>query len=557
MGVEIFEKEISRFLSTPEPEVLCIRGKWGVGKTYAWNFFLRAAQANNRIKLKNYSYVSLFGLLSLDQLKYAVFENSVPAKDVGLEPSLETFKSNIGPISWLWSKQLLPMLSSAPLLRNAAIPLQSAAFLAVRETIVCIDDLERKGNGLRVRDVLGLISLLKEKRKCKVVIILNEGELEKPDRDELEKFREKVVDENLEFAPSPSECIKIAITGDSPALKIVAETCVELEVSNIRIIKRMERLARRIEPIFTNLEPQVLGQAIQSLVVFCWALYGEGLGAIEFISTKLTGVRFGTNKEPLSEREKFWNAALNNIGFTSVDELDKSILDGIDRGYFDEAAIRKAAHEKNAEIVAAKSAGSLSVAWGLYHNTFDSNEDQFVDAVRKAIEENARFITPLNLNSSVRILREIGRDDMASYLIGVYLASRTDEPQEFFDLTSRPFPEPFDGEVVAEFGKRLAAFEDGRDPLAVIRKIADGAWKKEDVILLSRLTPEKYYEIFRGLRGDELSRLVNACTKFEEMGGASAEMIAMSQSAKEALRKIGLESPLNRLRVRRYGVRLD
>ena len=37
------EKEIARFLVSPEPEVLCISGKWGVGKTFSWNVFLRTA----------------------------------------------------------------------------------------------------------------------------------------------------------------------------------------------------------------------------------------------------------------------------------------------------------------------------------------------------------------------------------------------------------------------------------------------------------------------------------------------------------------------------------
>ena len=35
MSTALVEKEIERFLASPEPEVLCLRGKWGVGKTYS------------------------------------------------------------------------------------------------------------------------------------------------------------------------------------------------------------------------------------------------------------------------------------------------------------------------------------------------------------------------------------------------------------------------------------------------------------------------------------------------------------------------------------------
>jgi hypothetical protein len=33
MSLEIVKGEIARFLAEPAPIVLCIRGKWGIGKT--------------------------------------------------------------------------------------------------------------------------------------------------------------------------------------------------------------------------------------------------------------------------------------------------------------------------------------------------------------------------------------------------------------------------------------------------------------------------------------------------------------------------------------------
>ena len=62
MSIALVEKEIARFLASTEPEVLCLRGKWGVGKTYSWNAFLRQAKDKGEIALKSYSYVSLFGV---------------------------------------------------------------------------------------------------------------------------------------------------------------------------------------------------------------------------------------------------------------------------------------------------------------------------------------------------------------------------------------------------------------------------------------------------------------------------------------------------------------
>jgi len=49
-------------------------------------------------------------------------------------------------------------------------------YLTVNRTIICIDDIERRRKNLDLRDVLGLITRLKEQKHCKVWLILNDEE---------------------------------------------------------------------------------------------------------------------------------------------------------------------------------------------------------------------------------------------------------------------------------------------------------------------------------------------------------------------------------------------
>src|SRR6266481_5973212 len=77
MSVKHVNEEIARFLGSGEAEVLCIRGKWGVGKTWTWAKALEAAQQSSAVGLPRYSYVSLFGVNSLDELKFSIFENVI------------------------------------------------------------------------------------------------------------------------------------------------------------------------------------------------------------------------------------------------------------------------------------------------------------------------------------------------------------------------------------------------------------------------------------------------------------------------------------------------
>jgi hypothetical protein len=60
----------------------------------------------------------------------------------------------------------------------------------IENVIVCFDDFERISDKLKLKDVLGLISELKEQKKCTVVLILNKKELKDED---LSKYKDKIV----------------------------------------------------------------------------------------------------------------------------------------------------------------------------------------------------------------------------------------------------------------------------------------------------------------------------------------------------------------------------
>src|SRR3546814_9091440 len=77
MSAELAIKEIQRFLASGEAEVLCVKGRWGVGKTYAWRHYLEDAQEKGKLPKADYAYVSLFGLNSQDALRHAIFESTV------------------------------------------------------------------------------------------------------------------------------------------------------------------------------------------------------------------------------------------------------------------------------------------------------------------------------------------------------------------------------------------------------------------------------------------------------------------------------------------------
>lgn len=555
VSIDLIETEIRRFLSTDEPEVICISGKWGVGKTFAWNRYLRDAQANNSIKLKRYSYVSLFGINSLEELKYSIFENSVRSDEIGVEPSLETLQSNTRAAAARLGRKSLWFLQQIPLLKNYVGGLGPVWFLSVKETIVCVDDIERRGKTLSVRDVLGLVSNLKEHKRCKVFFILNDQALEE-DKKDFDLYLDKVVDASLKFEPSARECARIALDTDTEVGMLLAENCITLGISNIRLIKKIERAVRSIEAIVKNFDKQVLKQAVHTLALLGWSLYEPTVApSLDYLEKRKPN--FFARKEALSENEAAWNALLDAYGFRTMDEFDHILLDGIRNGFFDPSLVEKNASELDRKINAEKLVTTFRNAWGLYHDSFADNQEQVLDTIYQAFLDNIRHITPIDLNGTVWLFKELGRTDQASEMIGRFVTSRR-EDLKGLDLEHFPFKEQIDDPDVIEALNKCSTFKEEPNAAAILASMADrGGWNPEDIETLATLSIDEYYDIFKKTEGQALRKIIDACLLFDRISNASIPKREISRRAKAALNRIGQESPINALRVRKYGLEAD
>ena len=89
MSTATVRSVIARFLSTETPEVLALKGAWGVGKTYAWSQLVK--ELKDGIKVRDYCYVSLFGISSLRELRLAIFANTKPVRLIAAWSALRSF----------------------------------------------------------------------------------------------------------------------------------------------------------------------------------------------------------------------------------------------------------------------------------------------------------------------------------------------------------------------------------------------------------------------------------------------------------------------------------
>lgn len=558
MSVEVIKDQIFQFLSSDEPEVMAIKGEWGVGKTFSWKKFLNEACTENKLNLERYSYVSLFGINSLEAFKYAIFENVIKKEIIGTEASLETFKSNTASLIESFGRQSFNLLKGAPIIKSFSPAIETISFLSLNKTLICIDDLERKGKGLEIKDVLGLVSLLKEQKKCKVVLLLNDGE---DGLGDYEKYREKVIDTELAFAPDPGECAEIAYSEQTPNYSRLRELTTSLGIRNIRILKKIERLATLALPLTEEFEPEILDQVLHSLVLFAWSYFcsnsNDDIPSLEFITRKGYAL-LGLGDEEVSDQHKKWQTTLQAYNYQLTDELDLLLSEAVKTGYFVVDEFKQKAADKNQQIIASKSEGSFSNAWRLYHDTFKDNGDEVINGLYESFKENCKYITPTNLNGTVSLFRELGEEGKASEIIDIYIENRKDETELFNMKENNFFGDIRDKEVIEKFNERYNLSVTTETAKQVLERIAGrNGWNQSDEVVLASTSVDDYYNLFKTESGRHLSSFVTTCLKFGQFSNASDQQKEIANRATEALRRIAGESEINRRRVKKFGVSLE
>ena len=547
--------EVDRFLATAAPEVLVIAGKWGVGKTYAWNQYLSWANAGQRISLTKYTYVSLFGLNNLNDIKDAIFQNTVPIAAAGNAPNFTTFEASLTTIKANWRKggglaRMFPVAESyAPFVAKMG-------FFSLNRQIVCIDDLERRGITLAMRDVLGLVSQLKEEKNCKIVLLLNDEKLGDDDT-EFRTQLEKIADTQIRFEPTADEAATIGLDDFLPFHENLKADCIGLGIVNIRTIKKLERIASRLSEGLEGFDARVLEQAIHSASLFEFSKLHPDVGPdVEFLRSynKLEGL-FDNDNRGLPNAP--WRTLLNEYGFSGFDEFDNVILDGLEAGHFDGPKLRDRANELQSTLRAQDADNSFSKAWRLFHDSFEDNADEVMSKLAYSVEHTPKAVTPNNLSGAIELLKELGWSGDVSALITSYIAGR-DDGRDFWDLANQHFGYSVkDPDVRVAFVLKLATFHEHRNFSQILIEMGKkNGYNPSDFEFLASHNAVNLYNLFKSLQGDDLHRAIDGALWLKD-AAEYPKMHELALSAEEALQKLGSESAINRSRVARYGIMIE
>lgn len=542
MSIKSVESEIVRFLSSNDPEVLCISGPWGAGKTFTWNQILNSA---TDIALNDYAYVSLFGQSSLQDVRNAIFENTRPTKDDD-ESKVNRIKQLGQRISRQAAKHRSILKGFAP--EGIVTSSERLMFASLESQIVCLDDLERAGEGLW-KDVLGLANQLKEEKQCKVVLLLNSEAMDKYGAEFKEQI-EKVADTFLEFEPTPTEAASIGVSDDAPDAETIRKHVKALSVRNIRTIKRIESASRRLAEILSGYDERILYQVTHTAALFVYMKYQPGdAPSEEFVQSYN---RFSIDEE--NNDHPKWRSLLTDYAFGHVDELDLVVIDGVKTGFFDPKRLKTYADQKARSLELGDKDSSFQDAWDRYHCSFDDDQEEVLDQMATAFKKSIEAITPLNAASAAQFFKELGRPEQARELAEYYVQNR-DEPQEFWNLKNSMFGSEIRDEDIreifrAKYDSLAPPLEDPADILIRINK--DSGFSRQDVERLAKVTEDEFYELLKAPHGKNLRRITTEIMRFGRRNVEGSLEHSIYERGNAALDRIAEESPMNKRRVKQH-----
>ncbi|MFN2258200.1 MAG: hypothetical protein ABR516_06975, partial [Desulfuromonadaceae bacterium] len=167
------------------------------------------------------------------------------------------------------------------------------------------------------------------------------------------------------------------------------------------------------------------------------------------------------------------------------------------------------------------------------------------------------YISPINLDGSVRLLRHLGKNKLATRIIDLYIEKRKGETGLFALTPSLEGDEIKDQEVIARFREVHRSIKQNWTLEELCQRlIAAERGLAEEETQLSETSVEDFIHLFSAVRGTTLSRYVDLCLSYNRLAGVTEQQQRIADKATAALQHIGRQSRLNASRVKRFGISL-
>lgn len=385
------EKSLLTFLTEDTYKVAILKGEWGVGKTFFWKKFLEKNQKALK-KFRAYSYVSIFGIKDFNSINKQIFSGFKILDDSRFKKQTEKLK----PISKILESVNIPGINGSKAINNI---IESNL---INNFLICIDDMERKEDSLSIASVLGLISALKEEKKCKIILIFNDKMFDDDTKGALNEYREKIVDLELSYVPTIKENLKI-IWPDGPTQN-TQDLFQKLKLNNIRIMQKVKWTHDYFEDKIKDNYPHLCRSFMDKstgLTIFHHA-YSNKFQLNELIDQRHTMYYMMDSDD--EQKEKY--RVLQDTNHFP-EEFDQVIVDYLLDGYVNIEGYKDILSKVNEQYRVSNIGSNYRELWKTYETNFKVSQDVFIEKSIRFLQDHIEDICLKEVDNLVAFIKRI------------------------------------------------------------------------------------------------------------------------------------------------------
>ena len=296
------------YVSLPDPRyAVMLTGTWGCGKTHfvkRWKEQLEKKIKDNKLKLSNPIYISLFGLTTLPEINEAITREIYPFLKSKLYKGGKKVLNAVSKVSL--NCDLSSMLNSDsknnPNELNIEIDLvslfKSESSKARNNRIIIFDDFERCK--VDATDMLGYINQFVEHSDIRVIILCHETEALLDKASDYDRFKEKLIGRTFEVKPDTENAIREFCNTpgvhqfDEKRQRIIKEIFEKVGYSNLRpLYQCLQDFSTVLNGLDYNNDNEQHKEILDKLLIQYIVAYCEYTSNVKVRETAMSNHPFG------------------------------------------------------------------------------------------------------------------------------------------------------------------------------------------------------------------------------------------------------------------------
>jgi hypothetical protein len=517
------------FLDSDSPGVVAIKGDWGAGKTYFVTNYLKNRQ---QLREKLVSFVSLFGLTSIEDVRRQILPSAITAKALSEGKTISRISKYLG------------IARKMPKVADFEQVFQAFENQLTRNLVVVFDDVERKDKALSLQSFLGLVNYLSEHAHCKVLIILNEDQLSEVDKQELNLFREKLLDREILFAPTFEENAKLFFKNQR-LFEHALSVFLRCECRNLRVIKKCNENAAAFEEKFAALGDESKRALLQQVIFLSCVFYQQG-AAIDFDGISQYTVFAIAGRDKDAEHFK-GEKILKDAGYwrSSFDEL---ILSYLKTGLFDEESAAKVLGDSTQSQAHEALSQKQNQIYKMVHGNFLGNADACISELTSFLDMHVADLDWREIAQATNALKELNyKGDITKWSDAFIIANAPDFSLRACSDFGRAATSD---EAKAAIAKREAAILSARSLREIIYEIVEHrGWNPEDTRALKLYSAQDFTDWLKQENDERLLATLNAFVRLFRLHAADADCQQIIETLFTAFRQLANENEFHRHKI--------